>query len=468
MNSQDRFDELLTERLRADAPREAPDRLLDATMSRIAETPQRGRRRLGRPAVTLLAVAAVLLLAVLAGAQLAGVIERQIGTGPSPSAPVVPSGSTEPSPSAAPTPTPLASPTATPTARPATSSSATFNVLPAQQPTGFVSPITCNEPIGASDPVAIVQLHAAVAYSGDVVLRDYADPSSPRTPCTFGQSQNLVVQLIDARHVVIEAGDGRTYAVVDLPEVSFHWFELAHAPGSYALLGAVSPGLDQVLWLTGESDGTDHVHITTSAGDQVVASLPNPHPGRCGGPEDSKLGAYTHSGAHLFLLNQPIANLNSLLVVEGLTAKLSVLPPSEGWAAGAWPAMAVWSPTTETLFYRQGGDVWQWTPAGGAQRYLPGVSWSYPTITPDGRHLAYAVVRADGLHDVYLVDLAQGGSPQLIGKGARTLPAFLNSTQLWFKSEGNGICGPGGDQPLIYNISDQSESPSIIDRVIGV
>ncbi len=102
MNTEDRFDEQLTERLRADAPREAPSGLLDATMNRIAGTQQRSSRRFGGPASRLLAVAAVLLIAVLAGTQLAGLIGRQAGIGPSPSVVVVPSESPEPSPTVAP------------------------------------------------------------------------------------------------------------------------------------------------------------------------------------------------------------------------------------------------------------------------------------------------------------------------------------------------------------------------------
>ncbi len=106
MNTEDRFDDLLTEGLRADAPREAPSRLLDATMNRIADTPQRGGGRLGGPAGRLLA-AAVVLLAVLAGTQLAGLIGRPAGTSPSPSATVAPSASattSSPTPSASSSP----------------------------------------------------------------------------------------------------------------------------------------------------------------------------------------------------------------------------------------------------------------------------------------------------------------------------------------------------------------------------
>ena len=105
MNTQDRFDDQVAERLRASAPREAPTRILEEAMNRIADTPQRGSGWLGRPVVRLLAAAAVLILAVLAGAQFAGLVGPQTGNEPSPSPSVVPSESAGPS---AETPSPSA------------------------------------------------------------------------------------------------------------------------------------------------------------------------------------------------------------------------------------------------------------------------------------------------------------------------------------------------------------------------
>ncbi len=374
---------------------------------------------------------------------------------------------------ATPSATPTAAPATSPTSSPVTSSGVSFGVLPGQQPPDYVSQITCSGPIGTSDPVAIVRLRAAVEDIGDVVLRDYADPGSPRTACSFPAS-TWTAQLIDAHHVVIEA-DSRTntYAVIDLPEVRFHWFQLpSSGPGPWQpVFVAVSPGLDQVLWvsLDSQDSGTDIVHVTTSAGDTVVATVPDNNLGRCGSPDDSSWGGYTHSGAHAFVLDQPFPSTHSLLVLEAETVVLSVLPPSAGWSTGAFPAMALWSPTSETLFYRQGDDVWTWTPGSDPVLYLQGVHWFYPTITPDGAHLAYAVLRPDDLHSVYLVDLAHGGSPQLIGDEPRTLPVFVNNTQLWFRSESenSGCAGSNGERPLIYNLTDSSEAPSIIDEVIA-
>lgn len=378
--------------------------------------------------------------------------------------------SARPAPSSTPTPTGFAAShpisTASPSANPAdfpNPSTASFDLLPVEQPADFVASITCNGSIGTSDPVAVVQLHVPLGATPTTVLRDYANPTSPRAACTFGSGDYEIVQLIDAHHVVIRVfKTPGVYAVVDLPAVRFHWFQIAE------MLLAVSPGLDEIAWLSSDdAAGIDQIHLTTSEGDKVVATLPARR-GRCGSGDDSMLGAYTHSGRGLYVLDQPSFADNSLLVLQAQQIAMSMLPPAGGWQAGAWPAMAVWSPTSETLFYRQGSDVWRWTSGSSAKRYLPGVRWSYPTITPDGGHLAYVAWSPSGVPHVYLIDLADGGKPRVIGNGPRTLPVFLNSTQLWFKSVAQGVCSPGSDKPLIYNLTDSSEAPSVIDEVLYV
>jgi len=323
----------------------------------------------------------------------------------------------------------------------------------------IASGISCSGPIGASDAVAIVTLH-----SGEVVLRDYADPRNPRSACKF-QGESVPAFLIDSRHAVVGSRDCcNIFAVVDLPDVRFHWFALPRPPGFNSGLLAVSPRLDEIAWLSNNdtTGGDRKVHLTTKSGDQVVANLP-PALGRCGAANLSKEGAYTHSGNHLYVLDQPLPK-NTLIVFQANKQVLSLVPPGGVWAQ---PEMAVWSPTSEALFYRQNGDVWQWTQAAGPQRYLTGVDWYYPTFSPSGSHLAYSVPRSDGLHDIYLIDVAHGGSPQLI-KGARNFPVFLNSTQLWYWTEGQGICGPGLNHPLVYDITDGSEAGTIVDQVTAV
>jgi hypothetical protein len=299
------------------------------------------------------------------------------------------------------------------------------------------------------------------------VLRNYADPANPRTACILasGQRHANVQQLIDARHVVVRECSDEVcrLAVVDLPEVRYHWFELPHRRSEFV---AVSPNLDEVAWISAKPDYTGRqLHLTRADGDHVVSTL-RPVGGRCGSPDDSKRGAYTRSGDHLYVLDVPIANETVFLVLAGLQKLLALRPPSGGWTGEAWPAMPVWSPVEETLYFRRSGHVWSWTPEEGVHRFLEGVSWRYPTISPDGRYMAYSVPRDDYFHNTYLMDLSAGTPPELIGR-RRTTPAFITPTQMWLVSEGQGICGPGLDERLIYDINERAESSSIIQWVIG-
>ena len=112
MNTEDGFDDLIRERLRASAPDEAPARVLEGTMTRISDTPQGGRGWFGGTAGRLLAAAAVLVIAVVAGTQLAGLIDQPNGTGESPSPSVAPT--TGPSATVAPLATAVPEPSASP------------------------------------------------------------------------------------------------------------------------------------------------------------------------------------------------------------------------------------------------------------------------------------------------------------------------------------------------------------------
>ena len=116
MNTQDRFDDLVAERLRAGASRPAPAGLLDATLSRISATPQRRRGGwLGGTMPRLLAAAAVIALAVVVGTQLPGLLNRPVGTDTSSTASPTPSATLEPSPSPSAAPSASVAPTPSPT-----------------------------------------------------------------------------------------------------------------------------------------------------------------------------------------------------------------------------------------------------------------------------------------------------------------------------------------------------------------
>jgi hypothetical protein len=335
--------------------------------------------------------------------------------------------------------------------------------MPAREPNGHVPGTSCEGEIGSADPVAVVELKAQqVGGNGPTVLRDYADPAHPRTVCTF--HGDTVQQLIDPHHIVITGscfdGESCGWAVLDLPDLRYHWFAFPRKH-AYSQFEAVSPDLDEIAWISMDATGQRRrLHLTRADGDHVVAPL-SPSGERCGIPDDSAPAAYTRSGSHLYILDYQLPEWALFLVLNRMDKVLSRRAP-EGV-----PLMPVWSPTGETLYYRLGGDIWRWTQRAGAQRLLSRVTWRYPTISPDGRYLAYAVQQPDNTHNIYLMDLAAGSSPTLIGH-RRTMPMFLTATQLWYVSEAMGVCGPGLDRRLIYDVNERSEAASIIEWVKGI
>lgn len=118
MSTRDEFDDLVTARLRAAAPQEAPAHLMDFIIDRVSATPQRGRGPfawLGSPGLRLASAAVVLAAAVIAGIQFGGLFDRQTGADPSPSssASAAPSG-TSPSASGSEAPSSPPSPSVAP------------------------------------------------------------------------------------------------------------------------------------------------------------------------------------------------------------------------------------------------------------------------------------------------------------------------------------------------------------------
>lgn len=304
---------------------------------------------------------------------------------------------------------------------------------PASGPTATtlaqITGIKCTGNVDMYDSVAIVQMR-----DGTKVLRDYRSVAAPYTVCQFPAELNDM-RLVDATHDLIGLGNS-LYAIVDVPTLHVRWFQL---PGpSYPTFLAISPTLDEVAYLTQDFDrNVDDLHLASTAGDRVVASLSNPHAGRCGSVEDSHPGGYSQYDHNLYVLDQPVPPLNSLLILHNGQPQLKVVPSGQ-WTAGSQPAFVVPKLGADGFFYRLGSDVWNWTANGPETApYLRGVQWYYPTMSSDGEHLAYAIARSDGLHDVYLLNTVGFSTPKLIGR-SRTMPVFLNSRQLWYERDTTG------------------------------
>ncbi|MGH2445222.1 MAG: hypothetical protein ACRDGD_04205 [Candidatus Limnocylindria bacterium] len=339
-----------------------------------------------------------------------------------------------------------------------------LDLLAADAPPGFVSTITCEGSIGESDPVAIVYLHGRDSAEPPApVLRNYADTAHPRNSCTFGGDGYRIHSLIDARHVVI-IGRGAQYAVVELPEVRYHWFELPVTDMSYASLIAVSPALDAATWRRAFTDGSLARQILQidASGEHLLADLPRIETGRCGSPLDSSEGGFARTSDSFYVLDQAMPQMSVFVAGRSSDVELTLYPPDAGWEGATTPLMALWAPTSDTLYYRVGDDVMRWSVGSAPEVFLPDTPWSHPTFTPDGRHLAYATDEG-----IYLVDMTRAPSPRLIRAGGIT-PVFLNSSQLWFKISPQQGCVTDEIQVRVYDLNDRFDAASIIDHVLAV
>lgn len=375
---------------------------------------------------------------------------------------------------AAPTSTAAPGPTLTsapPTSAPPASSPKPSPPWQPTTPRGEDRVVTCSGEIGPADPVAIVTFQDEKGDYGETVLRNYADIANPTTVCT---GVGWFTRLLDARHVWTYVGrrdDGdNAFAVVDLPQGTYHWYRMpTDAEGQSGTVSDVAPDLLSMAWSRYDDDGGRELHVADATGDHLVYRFPSLD-GRCGSPYDSNIAAYSRSGDYLYVLDQSHPQWNTLVVVGGHEVLFSVEPPAdgwEGWEAGGFPLMALWSPVSDTLYYRHGSNVYEWTPDDGRTRVLAGVPWLYPTMTPDGRHLVYAIETADGTHDLYLATMPDLEGATRIATN-RNHPVFLNNRQLWYRSEAGGGCVGSETRPLVYNIRSGDESPSVIVSVESI
>ena len=354
-------------------------------------------------------------------------------------------------------PTPLVSPTTQPS--PAVTLPPTSAVLAeVDAPAGFISKISCSGQIGASDPVAIVA--AEVGSRVEYIMRDYAEVTNPRTVCTFPDPR---VHLLYARHVMLEpcAATEETcaWAIVDLPEVRYHWYDLPAAEDNFHRFLAVAPDLAAIAWTERErhEDYADRsLHLRDATGEHLVSGLEPLQYGDCG-PDLVTVAAFSRVGRYLYVIDQYVSS--RLYIVDGHDLEQSL--------DSAYSA--VWSPTSNTLYFRNGQHVYRWSPDLEPVLLRRDLEWTNPTISPDGSSLAYAIPNDTGGHDIYLADPAHLDQARRIAENA-SLPVFLNNERLWYKTEGTGGCGGENVPPraTVYNLTTSTTASTVFTEVLSV
>lgn len=320
---------------------------------------------------------------------------------------------------------------------------------PASSPSLQSLPISCTGDVGNTDPIAIVTI---IGRTG-VFLRDYVDEANPQNFCSFGEGV-VVAEILDPHHVVISSP---VAAVVELPSTQV--FELG-IPGG---LVAVAPDLSQVLWASRTSPPT--LHDSWDAGDVPIQAYP-PAATTCADVDTvSRSGAFSRDSRLGYALwNQGPKGATYLNVVSSRAAAFALIPKAAGWGQMGGPRMAVWSPVSDQLFYEQQGNVWHWSTAAGAALFRTGVSWIDPTISPDGKRIAYAVRGSNGVSIVHIIDATSGADLGTVSTDGRSQPFFLTDDLIWVRGDQRG-CAAGNRSTFVYDLRDQTETQSSLAQV---
>ena len=283
------------------------------------------------------------------------------------------------------------------------------------------------------------------------ILRDYADESHPRTLCTFRWP---VFSILDPHHVVAldDSGSSTATAIIELP--SARVFDLGVAGN----VDAIAPDFSQVLWYsTGNPPVLQDTWKTGSTTIQVYPELS----GLCG--IEPVAGAFSRDARYGFAVwLQGAAYLN---IVDASTHQgvLAIKPPASGqWPPFQGPEMPLWDPVSDQLFWTQGGVIKTWTPSDGTSTLRTGLTWSWPTMSPDGTHLAYILSDSSGNGTVWLLNPQTGASQGKIGTGTQAM--FLTKDWIWVKNNTGG-CGPQSPATYIYDLRDHTTTASSLDWV---
>jgi Tol biopolymer transport system component len=127
--------------------------------------------------------------------------------------------------------------------------------------------------------------------------------------------------------------------------------------------------------------------------------------------------------------------------------------------------MSIWSRQSDLLYFRDGTGVRTWEPSGTVSTLVPNVRWYHPSISPDGRTIAYMVIGPAGLHSsVELLDL-QTLKVRALPSVAGSSPFFASDALLVYRKMEPGTLVNG---VLSYNLNTGARTELPFAMVLDV
>jgi hypothetical protein len=161
--------------------------------------------------------------------------------------------------------------------------------------------------------------------------------------------------------------------------------------------------------------------------------------GRGGSISDQILVRFSRDGKYILMVDTfvggpvPASPEYAHFQVLAMPAGNTVWVPPTALMAGdkigySFVTMAAWSRTADRLYYRDQAGVHTWDPPRTVGTMSAGLTWFSPSVSPDGRFLAYAVNMTDQPH-VEVRDLVTNDVRVI--RGARGAPFFVTNSQLF-------------------------------------
>jgi hypothetical protein len=292
------------------------------------------------------------------------------------------------------------------------------------------------------------------------------DPSHPATLCTMGKTTTSTfisrtevgfalslspndpssgtsvigrINLTDGKPVSEVAVQGMVMDLVWSPDgANLAYLLYVNAPG----LGS---GSANQLWL--------------KTGDAPARPLTPLIPlfGRGGSISDQTVVRFSHDGKYLLMVDTyvdgpvPASADQAHFQVRAMPSGNLVWVPASALSRGAnvgpsFVTMAAWSRTSDRLYYRDSEGVHSWDAPISVAPMAAGLAWYTPSISPDGRFVAYTV-NYDTKPQVEVRDLASNTVRAL--PGMRAKPLFVSGSKLVEGTfEPNHQQGPGTPYPV--------------------
>lgn len=104
--------------------------------------------------------------------------------------------------------------------------------------------------------------------------------------------------------------------------------------------------------------------------------------------------------------------------------------------------MATWSSQVSTLYWHDAEGIESWDPHAGSGIFIKGLTWYRPSVSPNGRLIAYTALDAQSKPHIEVRDLA-AGTVRILPGTMRADPMFWSDTVLLQRGSSANVGAPG-------------------------